>query len=105
MSDDMLEGHQSFDVTIPSFNKSYGNEKMIYPHQYAKESWTTQNGTTHTGPKYSDSRRFPNQTFTSGWTKPSYPSRAYNPYPTFTPMVKRNLNHKDTVYKREYNVG
>jgi len=36
------------------------------------------------------------------WDKPSYPERAYNPYPTFKPMTKTNLNWKDTVYKREY---
>ena len=45
ISDDMLEGHSALNVTIPSFKKSYGNEKMTYPHQYAKESWTTQYGT------------------------------------------------------------
>jgi hypothetical protein len=99
MTEDMLEGHTALDVTIPSFNKSYGNEKMTYPHKYTKESWTTQYGTKFIGSKYSDSRVFPNQTSGTQWRKPSNPY-SEPPYPVFKPMTKRNQNHLDTVYKR-----
>ena len=101
LSDDLLAGHQTWDRTIPSFDKSYGNEKLTKPHQYKYESWTTQNGTTHTGPNYYDSRTFPNQTNKSSWKKPANGLRVVSP-PVFKPMVKANFNNMNTVYKRQF---
>lgn len=61
MSEDLIEGHTSFDKTIPSFMKSYGNEKMTLPAKYNYESWTSQYGTKFTGPTQTEARRFPNR--------------------------------------------